>query len=559
MTTRYYVSNSTANGFVVGNDSNDGLSKLTPKLTMKGAFTAISGNGGDTQFSITVNDGSYSIDATTQCAFIRNTSVDPVSDYGVTLAMAAGFTGSFFVPNVGLIDGATIDVGKIIIDCGNTVADQTHSNEGLALTPVSGKTYLVILRGPRIKNPRFRHIYDTRTTGNLTGWWDQIVDTPALPGARGTLIQAARTSGNIAIDGTTISHVDLAVAGYGGILVDITTANSCTCSIKNVTGTINLLSTAVTGTYIGVRVNNIANTILENNNLDILFVGATTPTSYLYNIGSTLAISSANSVIRKCNGHNGTTGGIMALIGSDGSSAGDNYSNNGLIEDCVLTSTNSLSTHGAMLGNNTGGEIRGNTITGSSIPLLRKANTGGKVFGNKVINPTGFYGMYSKGSTDGGFYNNDFFITSDSILDTTFRICYVGDNVAIHSANIDVKNNNFYIEKAPLKIVEVAALNTANFDNNNYYSTVALNAASFAYQGTTYDTIEQWIAAKDANGLNINPGYDSNKTITNTTLKTRGKAWWVSSGRRPVGFDGEPFADFNISVGSTQTINANQP
>ena len=54
----YYVSQVATNGYVIGNDSNDGLSKGTAKLTIGSAVTAAS--AGDTVY---LNDGTYNFGA----------------------------------------------------------------------------------------------------------------------------------------------------------------------------------------------------------------------------------------------------------------------------------------------------------------------------------------------------------------------------------------------------------------------------------------------------------------------------------------------------------------
>lgn len=558
MTVQYYMSNSATNGFAIGNDANNGLTKATPKLTLAGVTTAINASANDS-YALTINDGTYSVATANVGSFKYNLTIDPVTDYGVTLSIAASTTASFIAINASVASGATLSLGKIIVDCANTAVDMTHAYEGLALTPAAN-TYHAILRGITFKNPRFRHVYDTRTTGDLIGWWNQIVDTPGLTGQRGSIIQAARVSGNIAIDGVYTSIIDASVPGAGAILVDVTAVNTCACIVRNCTGVVTIAAGVGNGTYLGVRVNNIAQTIIELNDLAVVWGGSGTPSAYIYNIGSTMSVSSANGIIRKNKGFNGTTGGIMALIGSDATSVGDNYANDGLIEDNILTAANSTTTHGAMLGNNTGGDIRANKVINCCIPLLRKANTGGRVYGNTVIDPIGDYGWYSKGSTNGGFYNNDIIITASAQPSAVFSAMYVGINGTTNSTGIKAYNNNIYTEKLLPKLVNVAVGSDATFSNNNYYSSLPLSSASFSYQGSTYDSIAAWSAARESTALNINPNFDASQIAKNAALSGSGKnQWWTSTGRRPVGKNGEPFADFHISIGANQFINANHP
>lgn len=134
MTTRY-VSQTATNGYVVGNDSNTGLSKALSKLTITSAISASS--NGDV---IIINDGSYT--AATFFDVTAGLSLQAETDHAVTLKCAAGQAQVIRVGSA----GQTITIGKLVIDA--------ESNAAASCIGVNGTTARALaLSGTLLRNP----------------------------------------------------------------------------------------------------------------------------------------------------------------------------------------------------------------------------------------------------------------------------------------------------------------------------------------------------------------------------------------------------------------------
>lgn len=92
-----YVSNSTDNGFVVGNDTNNGNSPSTPYLTVNKGVTSLADAGGDT---LEINPGTYTGETTAALTYFRIKHFHSTT----TIQRATGTTGSVIIK--GLANGS---------------------------------------------------------------------------------------------------------------------------------------------------------------------------------------------------------------------------------------------------------------------------------------------------------------------------------------------------------------------------------------------------------------------------------------------------------------------
>ncbi len=534
----FYVSNSATNGFTVGDDSFDGLSKLTPKLTL--SSVASQANGGATGSSVIINDGTYNILAA--ASFKNSIKIDPVTPQGVIL-LATSASIQAIAAQTTVVAGAIMDIGAIVIDC-NYVG-----NYGLSLSNMAN-SYNVVYRGTTLKNPRFYHAEDTRVTGNTSGSFNLYSgDTLATGGTPRGYHAVSHTSGVFDLDGITLDNSFIKTVGSGGIFIKGANGNTCQVSIKNVSGQISIAPTSGGGTYVGIDVVNIAAAVVEDVSITIQG-GNGSATAAIVRIYSDIANNrSSNGKVRRVNSSNLTYGGYTVAIGNDGEGVGNLQSNDGLIEDCHCIANKSGSlTHGMMHGYNTGGITRHCSMTGGYIGMLLKNNTGGLVYGNKVIDVSA-YGLYSKGSINCGMHNNDIIALTVTPI-AGILIGATSDTLTTYSNNVAITNNIFYLPTAGTLAIQVAIGSSANFRSNNYSPEVL-----FDYNNVTYGTVSAWVASHEVTANTLDPQLiiNTHDFADTSAISTIGTRWWDSTKARPIGYSGEPFSDYEISIGSCQS------
>lgn len=477
MTTRY-VSQTATNGYVVGNDSNTGLSKALAKLTITSAISASS--NGDV---IIINDGSYT--AATFFDVTAGLSLQAETDHAVTLKCAAG---QAQVIRVGS-DGQTITIGKLVIDA--------ESNAAASCIGVNGTTArALVLSGTLLRNPgtgRFG-VESINSSQVLTLTVENVdFECSTTAGAVYCLLGAAAY---VSINGLTVDNS--AGPGVSNTLrapVYINATASAVAHIRRVSGTWKTQSAAVSASFIRMSG---ARGVIEYNRGMILSGGDTS--GCLIRVANDSGVQADSVMIRHNQGVNQTTGGFLILVGADGAGANDNKTNYCSIFGNDVAGTDAATLmHGICVSNSKGGCCFSNTVRNAGIPFLAKLCSEAVYFAdNDVVLPyTSTSGSYrSKGSVNLQVAGNRVICGSGKI--NPFSVIDRDPTIPTLSTNASVVGNSFYSSAQMTKAIVLGGsgdASTATFVLNNYSATYA--AGAFVNLTTSYDTTAGWSAAKE--------------------------------------------------------------
>ena len=515
-----YVSQTATNGYAIGDDANDGLSKSTPKLTIESAITAV--GIGDT---IYINDGTY-VDATNYL-FASKSSVSfmPENDYQVTIQGQAGQT------RVVHIAASNNTFGKVVIDANSNISRcitiaSTVTGTTFSGTRFTGATESVSssILGTDITFNNGFQIDLTDFTGHcleldLDAAGSAVIQngtiTTANPTAGSASKQLIRVTPSVTGVDLTVSDITFSVtdgAGRGTTAIFSEGCSNYDIHDNTLSGTGN-----DRGTFCNIQ-----------NHATL-----TVDSCKVYNNSGGMTLSS------------GLTGYLVG-IGDETTSAGDNSISNIHVYGNDLHSAD----HGYWVGFNTGARFENNIATNTDVALVSKGDTD-SIFAGNLIKQCASSALYSKGSSGTQFCNNTHVIETgyDSISQKA------GVNGAVNSTDIEFKNNITYATASPTKCTETDAANTATFTNNYYhYTDGAIPANSFNYQGNNYADLAAWEAAvaTASDNTEADPLVNTDYSLkSNSPCVSAGVKWW--SGTNPIGVDGEPFSDFDTSVGAIQS------
>lgn len=482
--TTYYVSKTATNGYVVGNDANAGTSKATAKLTVSNAVTTAATND-----IIYINDGTYTgteLGASSYLLLSKGIDFRAEINGNVTFLGAV----STAVARLQGPAGVTTSFTGIVFD-GNVGT----SNYSLWVEDTTG-AYTVNCTSCRFVDPIFYHVYvsSNEATTNLTNC---TFSASGAVGTRSYVNATALATGGVTINGATGTIAKHTTATNG--LIDIkATAGGVTASVSNVTATVTLDPTLTsTGEHFGISIKNVANAVIQNNNVTVQGTPGSR-TSAIYRITADAAVSSTGGIIRNNVGYNLTNGGYLAIIGADATSAGDNQTNSGQITGNTLYGPNST-THGAMLGFNRGGIVRGNTIIDAGIGVISKMQTvsGGVgpswIQGNVIINPK-TNGLRCKGSDQTIYAQNTLYWSGAA---PTYGIL-IDNESATNCTSIVVKNNSMTALGALTQFSQVTTGSAATFNNDHWYTDQSLPANTWVYGASNYGSLAAWEADAQA-------------------------------------------------------------
>jgi len=328
----YFISNSTDNGYAIGNNGNDGLSKATPFLTLD----ALNGLEGTATINGVIDaDSGVNIQPSGDMELIPE--VPDVS--GITFGVGGGQNRAWLSTN-----GDTT-VGALVLNVG------LINNEIFYLGAGSGRT--VTLNNPIVSGviPGNGIAYNTGATqaniivnglrfsgASLTTNNDKVLYNNG-GGANSTMVV-----NGINLDGLSSPNNNTRVVQASGL------STSGSAYAANITGT--WIQTSTTGSPRIVDFDDCPGAIVEDCPAIMDAQSGSIPVSF--HIRGT----STNAIIRRISGHIIGNNGIHCLIGEDGTANG---SDDGLIEDITQmnVSTPAATTiHAAMIGGNTGGIVR---------------------------------------------------------------------------------------------------------------------------------------------------------------------------------------------------------
>lgn len=492
----YYVSQSTANGYAVGNDSNNGLAKSTPFLTVGKANSAAS--NGDT---IILNDGTYlTTDGPNAAAsLVISKSLTWLAE--TPLGAAIRGTNTTNILNINPGSSTTVVLGGIVVDCQNTTSRGINISD-TAFTPT------VILNGTKVLNNTGYGVYCTEPTMNLFVTNATVTASAVVSG--GGIFNITTTAGDTVVDGLTLSLTAASTTIYG-VRIESTDGDGSTAHVTRVTGTVTTGGSSA-GTY-GVLVKNIANALVENCTITVTSPSTTTSCRGIQITSS--GFQCDGGTIRSNSISFSSVVGYGIAIGNSATSATDNKCNNGSIYCNTVTGlgNQSASPHGIAIGPDTNCVVFRNTVINFYVGVLASKMLDGAVYDNLILQPYGRI-LYSKGSNGTKFLNNTIVFTNGFAGIPFYATNHADDQT--YSTNVIYQNN---ISLSPLNsqvFVTVAPLNAgwsqsqASFANNLYYSSGTAAANPWSYQGTGYSTLANWIASgNDSGSIASDPKFTS--------------------------------------------------
>lgn len=493
----YYVSQSTANGYAVGNDTNNGTAKSTPFLTVMKAHTAAA--SGDT---IVINDGLYLTgdgpNGATSFNITKSITVNGETNLGATIRGTHTTQNTLItVPST-----STVTLGAIVLDA-NNVADRCVSVADTSFTPT------IVLNGTKLANCKQYGIHFSESNANFQATNAEINTTFAVTGGIG-INRSAMTSGDVTINGLALNLTYASAGAFDGIILTSTTGTGSTVSISGVTGTMTTGNNAN-----GISVKSIPNAVIENSNFTISS-SLTTGSVIGARITTSGGVSANGGIIRNNTIVHDADTGYAIMIGESGNNATENNkANNGKIYGNVVTRPRAYSSsrtpHGIVIGPNTGGEVYRNTVVGEYVCiLLSKTDSTTSVHNNYCRNAFG-RGIYLKGANGTKILNNTSVVLSGYAVYTDSAQLHAtnhGDTQEI-SQNVEFKSNIAYTTENNQKFLIASELfagwgqpTIGSADYNWYYSSGTAASTPWIYQTSTYANFAAWQGAGlDAHGV----------------------------------------------------------
>ena len=424
--TTWYVSNVAANGFALGNDSNSGLSKALPKLTLAAAHDAAA--PGDT---IIINSSETFYDSEF-FSINKSLTILPWSYRGVTIRSTNA--------------SYTLYVNADNITLGALVIDTTITAGGRADSAVSGPTSGSVKRGVKINGAMLKgNTYSLYFSGlcALSG-----VEVQSAGSGRAQLLLAPALAGEVTIDDLTSDANVTCVPSVPGVSLAM-----CGCTVAY----------SASGTQRALRAVGCANYLIERNEL---YVDGSTAASGIQ-ITPHATQTTDRAVIRRNRIRLGAaaaqlTTGYGIGIGSEATTAGEFKS----VEICENEINHA--NHALFVGYCVQeADVWGNVLRDAKIGLISKGNLTGRVVHhhNVVIGgPLSGGALRAKESASTRHYNNLVIFDARSAGAGVFAYCTDG------SVGCEFANNILY---APgLSVYRAASLldtSTATFRCNDYF------------------------------------------------------------------------------------------
>jgi len=566
-----FISKTATNGYSIGSDSNNGNSLGAPYASWAKAIVDMKAAGG--QFKVHCNDGTWIGTELGSGGFVTFAANPPSIEIAPENAWD-GVKGVRLVPSV--VTGtwqyanATVAAGTYFI-CGPVCFGRDVALGGTDVDPNYhlwprddfSNQFEIQLNGTQFINPLF---YGINTSSyKMTARGIKFVGSRDI-GVRSLISSIISSSAqDWDIDGCTIDQRFVKATGHGGIILDASTSGA-KANIRNVDGRIEISPTATgTGNVLyGVVLANIDDAKMKGIRLKLV---------------SDIAGWAPYGAMIRCNdatltAHRGliedfrieidsVASGVPVCIGQDSVSEQRTKASNCRIANGEVIGTDrsiESGVHGPAILYQNNGRIEGVESSYVNLGLLLKMTTGSIVAGcltHHIAVNSGNAGTHrrEKGATNCEWHN----CTAVAMAGYTAPFSYKDDDTVgpTHSTGGVTRDcNNIQISGTMNNRVNfVAASCTHTFTENNYGLVSIPASGAFSYNGTAYDTLAAWIAAKEAGALSsqVNRVSDFDYSLPdNSPLITGGAKWWTT-GPRPMGADGYAFPDFNISKGAYQS------
>lgn len=479
MATRY-VSQTATNGYIIGVDTNDGLTKGAAKLTLESALSA--STAGDT---VIINDGLYT--PTTLYTVANGVTIQPENAMAVELR---GVAGQAAVTNITHSGSGTTTIGPIYVNANGALASIQRAGVSTPVTlnlvgteAAMGTTAAIV----DLCRRGLTHIEDVKISG-----------TGGQYGYQGSASFGDLADKTLEIDGLAFDVSSSGLAYYGVSASRYSAGapvGDVNVSIKNVTGEIQC-----DGIVVGVIVTGVDDPLIEDCDFAV-----ESPSTTVSSIGIQVRATSANApspngVIRNNRVDFNSPSGYAIIIGSN---VDVDYSGGSVAYGNEATGRyfETATPHGIGLGRVTGGKLYNNISKDFYVGFIASINQGGLIFNNIT---DGIYGvdLYSKGcgATTRPIFANNTLIKRNRVGDMRAELATIAVNAQTDgTANTDtlfVNNRIVGVDMTP-RMVLIAADQNATFERTGYPKTSALAADSFNWQGTT-TAAAAWAAAHES-------------------------------------------------------------
>lgn len=463
--TKIYVSNEASNGFVIGNDSNSGLSKAAPKLTIAAAHTLAS--AGDV---IIVNgplfDSTfYSID--------KPVTIMPYLFRGTTIR-------STNVSYTMFINSDNVTLGALIIDC-------TITAGGLSGSAVRTPAAVSYKKGTRLIGTKLRaNTYSVYHTGTITM---QGVEVESIGTAKAWARIEPAAAGAVLIE-------DLIHDGY---MTCKPSVDGVSCVVRRSSVKSSYASKQRALEIVGCR-----SVLVEDNEFGVdvstgaTGVNVTAHSTYDTDVVTIRRNRVANGVSAAQNVAGENTGYGIGVGGEDLSPRGK--------INALYIYGNDIShvNHGLFIGAGVSwARAWGNVVRDSVIGLIAKLCGPDVVIHSNIVigGPLSGGAVRTKGSTGSKLTNNLVIWDASSVAAGAF--IQADEATEGPSVGVDIANNVLYApSSAVAKAVVIGTGSSAKLRANDYF------AGSFgtgAFAGL--DTLAAWAAANEPTALGVDPKF----------------------------------------------------
>jgi len=568
----YYVSKESTNGYVVGNDTNNGLTKATAFLTLdKGSDTCMLASGDVTMI---INDGIFiGTDISTSNYWLiganpafDSLTIKPENANFVTIIPNSTVALLRFNNATGWDNTKTVTIQDLIL--GRSETSEGGLDPNYCIWTLGGATTAPTLNLTRIttKNHTVYAVYPGLTAKINIVITDLVHESNRNPG-RAYYYSPTHSIGGLTINGGTINHTRYNHAGFGIIYHDADTTG-VTCNIDNLSINAGVNPPDVTADAImyGMFIANIDDAVVHNSTVVLKQTasGAGWGLHPIRMFGNDATLTAARQKIEKCTaislGGNAPSGGGFGItIGGDGASRQDNVSDDSFILNCTFIGDAIYAAnngHGIGIVANDNCIVAGNTVSYADIGFLAKLTATNLFVGNLAFScgggPTSIF-YYNKGGTNDDLFFNTVVIDINS--DCTGFVAAIDG--ATNTTGLELKSNLILVTAdTTKKLIMINASQTATFDYNHFYvaSGVSLPTNPCIYQSTSYATVTAWITARETNGIEItNNPVNNDNTLKKGAVGVNGGDNTLVINRISTGFNGEPFPLFDRDIGGAPT------
>ncbi len=467
-----YVSQSTANGYAVGNDGNtyaQALNTSSPWLTLTHALASVT--SGDT---IVINDGTYVASSTYIVGVLC--TINALNAGMVDLQVTSG--SCVLQQNI-----TGITIGAVNLDANNVIGQCYTANAG---------TFTVTFTGTKFLNPTTCFSYCNIAGVVMKGCTASATLTMSANDA--FRFQSGAT-GNFDIENCTVTMI--VGSNRGAFLIyNTSTSYAPTLTMKN-----NIMNLNETSSYgFGILAYGFTTYDIESNVANV--TGVSTRDSgtrgFIYIQAS--AIATTSCVIK-----NNTALNAYFYYGINVGGDGSGSANNNIAGAIVSGNSVSMVDHGIIVNYIVGTRVYDNCVANSFYGVIAKGTIGAVIYNNIIDGCAGLSGtacLYAKYGTADMFSNNTVYTTTSG----SSQYCLsIGPDGASNSSNEKYSNNIIYNAASTPYFATVAASNTGSFINNLYYNINTPASGAWSYQGNNYSSLSTWQAA----------GYDSGSFAAN--------------------------------------------